>query len=191
LLAVHLDEEDERVLREGVGGRVGRVRQELVLGHHERVLEVVHVLEGAARRGLDEPDALARAVHHQVPLARDSEPPGDGVVAHERGGQRALDGPGGHLGVGAGAALEDVEGLDERALRRVAVEPGERQLAAGRGRRRGHHPLRHARDRGRRRGPHGGRRRWGIWGGAAVVVGARTGRLWLTWEARYDRSGVL
>ena len=50
------------------------------------------------------------------------EPAGEGVEAHERGGQGALDGlDRGLRGFIAGASLEDVERLDDRMLRGVAV----------------------------------------------------------------------
>jgi hypothetical protein len=186
---VYLDEKDELVLRARVRGGVGRVRQQLVLGHHERVLEVVHLLERASRDGLHEPHALAGTVHHQVAGVVHREAPRDGGVADERGRQRALDGRGGRLLVGA--ALEDVEGLDERALRRVAVQPGERERAAGGGRRRRDQPLRHA----RHGATHGCGADLGV--GGAGGRGARSHRLqgwwWLTWPGKqgYGRSGVL
>jgi hypothetical protein len=60
-LESYLDEQDELVLLLLAGPRQ-RVREQVILGDQERVLEVVDVLEPAPHGGLDEPDALAVAV---------------------------------------------------------------------------------------------------------------------------------
>jgi hypothetical protein len=77
-LESYLDKQDELVLLLLTGPRQ-RVRELVVLGDLQRVLEVVDVLEPTVHRGLDELDALAAAV--------DVEPAGvlgHGEVTHER-----------------------------------------------------------------------------------------------------------
>jgi hypothetical protein len=122
-LESYLDKQDELVLLLLTGPRQ-RVRELVVLGDLERVLEVVGVLEPALHGGLDELDALAAAV--------DEEPAGvlgHGEVTHERVvvDERTREGPLDGLRradpVPRRVGLEDVQRLNERHLGRVAVEP--------------------------------------------------------------------
>ena len=135
-----LDEQDERALvllvACGGGGR-----EEVVLGDHQRGLQVVHVLEGAGGLGLREPHAGVAAVHRLLRAGlRQDQAARERVVVDQCAGQRALDGPGragggaavNAAGSGGGGRLEDVQRLDERHLRGVPVEPGEVERAGWR-----------------------------------------------------------
>jgi len=68
------------------------VREQVVLVDGERpMLEAADVLQAALGDGLDEPRALAGALHARVagPLVSVHEPPGERVVIHQRLAQRA------------------------------------------------------------------------------------------------------
>ncbi|KAM3347651.1 hypothetical protein ACQJBY_021532 [Aegilops geniculata] len=134
----NLDEQDELALVLLLGGRG---REQLVLGDHHRVFQVLHVLERAGGRGLGEPDAaaVAAAVHLQQPaIVREPQAAGERVVVDKSLRQSPFDGPRRARIVAAvkmpvRSRLEDVQRLDERHLGGVAVEPGQAERADRRG----------------------------------------------------------
>ncbi|RCV16030.1 LOW QUALITY PROTEIN: hypothetical protein SETIT_3G104600v2 [Setaria italica] len=116
--SAYLDEQDELVLLL-VAGPWQRVREELVLGDLERVLEVVDVLEPAPHGGLDEPDALAAAVDVEpAGVLGHGEATRERVVLDERPREGPLDGLRRADPVARRVGLEDVQRLDERHLGR-------------------------------------------------------------------------
>uniref|UniRef100_A0A8I6XVP7 Uncharacterized protein n=1 Tax=Hordeum vulgare subsp. vulgare TaxID=112509 RepID=A0A8I6XVP7_HORVV len=143
-----LDEQDEPALVLLLGGRG---REQLVLGDHHGVLQVLHVLERAAGRGLREPDAAALAATvdlQQPPFLREPQAAGERVVVDKSLRQSPLNGPGRASVVAADkmpvkSRLEDVQRLDERHLGGVAVEPGQAERADRRGFGRCHQALHH------------------------------------------------
>uniref|UniRef100_A0A804QKU8 Uncharacterized protein n=1 Tax=Zea mays TaxID=4577 RepID=A0A804QKU8_MAIZE len=157
-----LDEQDQRALV--LGGRGGR--EEVVLGHHQRGLQVVHVLERARGLGLREPHAGVAAVHGLLRAGlRQDQAARQRVVVDQCAGEGALDGPGRAASGGGrpvGGRLEDVERLDQRHLRGVPVQPGEAERAGWRGLGRDHPARRQPLDGlGRRRHGWVGRSRGG------------------------------
>ncbi|BAS73158.1 Os01g0615250, partial [Oryza sativa Japonica Group] len=122
-----------------------RAREEVLLGDEERALEVVHVGERAARRGLHEPHPLAGAVHHHVPGGRLRDPAGHRVVRHERPREPvAHPGHGVLLAVRRGPAGRRREHLDEvhRDAHRGGLVDGRQRQRAARGGPRGRDQLR-------------------------------------------------
>ncbi|KAF7021525.1 hypothetical protein CFC21_034464 [Triticum aestivum] len=139
----NLDEQDKLALILLLGGRG---REQLVLGDHHRVLQVLHVLERAGGRGLREPDAaaVAAAVDLQQPtFVREPEASRERVVLHQGLRHSPLDGPRRASVVAAvRSRLEDVQRLDERHLGGVPIKPGQAERADRRGLGRGHQALR-------------------------------------------------
>ncbi|XBI62733.1 hypothetical protein VPH35_043294 [Triticum aestivum] len=138
-----LDEQDEPALVLLFGGRG---REQLVLGDHHGVLQVLHVLERAGGRGLREPDAaaVAAAVDLQQPtFLREPQASRERVVLHQGLRHSPLDGPCRASVVAAvRSRLEDVQRLDERHLGGVPIKPGQAERADRRGLGRGHQALR-------------------------------------------------
>ncbi|XBI16346.1 hypothetical protein VPH35_058617 [Triticum aestivum] len=142
----NLDEQDKLALVLLLGGRG---REQLVLGYHHGVLQVLHVLERATGRGLREPDAaaLAAAVDLQQPtFLREPQASRERVVLHQGLRHSPLDGPRRASVVAAvkmpvKSRLEDVERLDERHLGGVPIKPGQAERTDRRGLGRRHQAL--------------------------------------------------
>lgn len=108
-------------------------RQQFILGDHEREVEIPDVLKATVGGRLHEPGALPSARDSNIAvLGIVNEPAGEGVVRHQRLGQRFPD----DLGRLA-AVLEHVERQHHVPEASDAIDDGEKERLgrSGRGRR--------------------------------------------------------